>query len=383
MRSTRRKWLAGLCAAARAQTLEDPTALTREPEGYLQPGAVLRIPPGRYPALTFTARGTPQQPIRIEALDPARPPVIEGLVYLPRCAWLTIDGLVFENAEQHSINADDGGELGGAVGLKFHNLTFRDCGGDPLKLAGVDRFEVTGCRFKYWRGSAIAMVGCHDGVVENCSFYNWHSFAGHGVQIKGGSKDVRVKGCFFCGLAHRWINIGGSSLRSVFRPADAPYEAEETLVEGNRFVDGNAAVVWSAADGGIVRRNTIYRPREWVCRIMQEGNDETLPCRRGVFERNLVVYEGRQLRELVQKRSGADLASFVFRENAWFDERGDRYPRYRPWARWLTPSLDDLPVEETGGVYGVDPELTDRGRPTMRICNSSLAERFPGGRVGA
>jgi hypothetical protein len=388
MRFTRRGWLAAAAGAAAgaaaAQTVETPAVLQSEPERYLRPGAVLRIPPGRYPALAFTARGAPEQPIRIEALDPAQPPVIEGLVYLPRCSWLTIDGLIFEPADQHSINADDGGELGGAVGLKFHNLTFRSCAGDPLKLAGVDRFEVQGCRFEHWRGSAIAMVGCHDGIVENCSFYNRRELAGHGVQIKGGSKKVRVRGCFFDGLAHRWINIGGSSLRSVFRPADAPSEAEDTLVEGNRFVGGNAAVVWSAGSGGIVRRNTIYRPREWVCRIMQEGNDETLPSCRGVFERNLVIYEGNRLRELVQKRSGTDLASFVFRENAWFDERGDRYPRYRPWARWLTPSLDDLPVEEAGGVYGVDPELADRAKPTMRIGDSSqLLQRFPGPGVGA
>ncbi|MEZ5365056.1 MAG: hypothetical protein R2748_22695 [Bryobacterales bacterium] len=91
-------------------------------------------------------------------------------------------------------------------------------------------------------------------------------------------------------------------MRSVFRPPDAVYEAEDITVEGNRFVGGNAAVVWSAARGGVVRGNTIYQPRQWICRIMQEGPEGLEPCSEGVFERNLVVYDGRGLRELIQKR---------------------------------------------------------------------------------
>jgi hypothetical protein len=220
------------------------------------------------------------------------------------------------------------------------------------------------------------MVGCHDGRVDKCSFHNPGAEpAGHGIQIKGGSKSVAVNNCFFEGSAHRWINIGGSSLRSVFRPADCQFEAIGARVEGNRFVGGNAAVVWSASDGGIVRGNTIYRPRDWVCRIMQEGNDETLPCRGGIFERNVVVYDGLCLSELVQKRRGTAPESFVFRENAWYDQTGNRYPRFRPWARWLTPSLDDLPVKEVGGIYGVDPELEHAGAPAMRPRAPALGGR--------
>ncbi|MCB1020680.1 MAG: right-handed parallel beta-helix repeat-containing protein, partial [Acidobacteria bacterium] len=249
---------------------------------------------------------------------------------------------------------------------------------------GVDDFTIEACRFEQWAGAGIAMVGCHRGQVSGCSFHHDSDVpAGHGVQLKGGSKSIEITRCFFTGFAHRWVNIGGTSLRSVFRPPDARYEAEDVTIEGNRFVGGNAAVVWSAARGGVVRGNTIYQPREWICRIMQEGPDGIDPCRDGVFERNLVVYDGRALRELIQKRRGADWSSFAFRENAWFDVAGERYPRYRPWAHWLTPSFEDLPAEETGGVYGVDPELIDAGGPTMRVGNSSLTKHFPSGRIGA
>jgi len=90
-----------------------------------KPGARIELAPGRYAGgIRFeNLRGTKQQPIVITAADPDRPPVI------------------------------DGGNL------------------DGIKLSGLTGFRVEDCAITDWStgGSAIDMVGCHDGVITRCT----------------------------------------------------------------------------------------------------------------------------------------------------------------------------------------------------------------------
>ncbi|MFT5405678.1 MAG: hypothetical protein ACI9DF_004533, partial [Verrucomicrobiales bacterium] len=67
-------------------------------------------------------------------------------------------------------------------------------------------------------------------------------------------------------------------------------------------------------------------------------------CRNGKFEHNIVVYDQR-VRTLINVGGNTEPQSFTFRGNAWFNiDSPDRGP-------------SNLPVAETDGIFGFDPQL--------------------------
>jgi hypothetical protein len=221
----------------------------------------------------------------------------------------------------------------------------------------VDHFVIRHCRFQGWGGSAIDMVGCHQGVIEDSQFLGKKGFSqANAVQIKGGSRHVTVQNCYFKDAGERAINIGGSTDIEFFRPKAGDYEAKDIVVAGNRFVGSWAAVAWVTADGGHVHHNTIYMPGRWVMRILQETNSPQFkPSHGGLFEKNLIVYDKRTL-SFANVGPRTAPKTFTFRRNAWF--RTDGATRVR------------LPAAETGAVLGVDPKLANPGEPTMKATSA-------------
>jgi len=227
---------------------------------------------------------------------------------------------------------------------------------DGIKLSGVDDFVLRGCRVAGWGGSAVDMVGCHDGVVEECEFLGKPGFSqSSGLQMKGGSKAIVVRRCFFRDAGQRSINLGGSTGLAYFRPKDARFEAEEITIEDNRFTGSEAFVAFVNARLGRVRRNTFHLPGKWVLRILQESSGARFPpCREGVFENNLIVHDAR-LRTAVNVGPGTAAETFTVRANAWFGLDGAAAPA--------------LAIRERDGVHGVDPRLADPGTATMRATS--------------
>ena len=353
------------------RTTDELRAALRDP----QPGTTILLEPGEYapgPSIEGVS-GSPDRPIVIGAVDPGDPPRFVGgsqAIHLIDCSFLTLR-LHISGCSQNGINADDGCSFDTpARGLAFENLTIERIGPagnhDALKLSGVDDFVVRGCTFRGWGGSAIDMVGCHDGRIVDCTFEGLAGYTpSSGVQLKGRTARVRVLGSFFNDAGLRAVNLGGSTGLEFFRPQGADYEAREIEVAGNRFVGSSAPLAWVTADGGHVHHNTFYLPRDWTLRILQEQPvPPFIPCRDGVFEENLVVFDG-SLRTHVNV--GPDTASqtFVFRCNAWFRADGSSTP--------------NLPVVEIDGIYGVDPELIGAGTATMRVGSDN--ERLRG--IGA
>jgi hypothetical protein len=246
--------------------------------------------------------------------------------------------------------------------LMIENVTIRRIGPrgnhDGLKISGVDQFLIRNCRFMGWGSSAIDMVGCHRGVVENCYFHGLEGFGNeHAIQMKGGCADNLVQGCFFDRAGSRGLNLGGSTGLAYFRPGVGDYEATRLLVAGNRFFGGQAPVAWPTSSHCRVVQNTIVLPEKWIGRILQETRDPQFkPSHDGVFEKNLVVFDHRVGRpEFFNVGAGTAPETWRFLNNAWFDTQGDRRPR--------------LPGTEIGSVYQVDPRLVDVGRPTMRATS--------------
>ena len=314
----------------------------------LKPGTTLLLEPGTYRGGIYlrNIEGKDEQPIIIEGIDPDNPPVFAGgsqAIHLANCSNTTLRSLKVKGFPSNGINIDDGGSYETpAHHIVLENVTIvetRPKGNhDALKMSGVDHFVVRKCRFEGWGGSGIDMVGCHHGIVEDCTFTGREGFSqSNGVQLKGGTQDVLIQCCFFNNAGQRSINLGGSTGLRFFRPNVQDYEAKNITVAGNRFVGSIAPIAWVTSDGGYVHHNTIILPEKWVLRILQESRDARFkPCHDGVFERNLVVFDSR-IQVFVNVGPRTSPETFRFHRNAWHD-----LDRYRE------PSL---PVPETGSIY--------------------------------
>ncbi len=328
------------------------------------PGDTILLAPGTYTGgLHIDNRsGAPGGPITVAAADPANPPVFAGgstALQLSDCNYLTLRDLRVTSFTLNGINIDDAGSFDSpAHHVTFENLLIERIGPtgnhDALKLSGLDHFTIRNCTFRGWGGSAIDMVGCHDGTIETSTF---EGIPGHeqatGIQIKGGSRAILIRWNFFSGAGQRAINLGGSTGLPYFRPADADAEADAVEVYGNRFAGSQSPVAFVTARGGHVHHNTFYLPEKWALRILQETTDPRfIPCQGGLFEHNLILFDAR-VQTFVNVGPGTLPETFTFRDNAWFDLAGSRAP--------------SLPSPETGGVYNVNPELRDPGTARMSI----------------
>ncbi|MHC4778167.1 MAG: right-handed parallel beta-helix repeat-containing protein [Planctomycetota bacterium] len=344
------------------------TAGLRRVLSSLRPGTTVLIAPGVYEGGHHVANavGTEKNPIIIQGADPKKPPLFEGgggnAFHLAGCSHVTLSRLEVRGFTTNGINIDDGGTFDTpAENITVTHVTVRDTGPrgnhDGLKLSGLKDFKVVKCTFEGWGGSGVDMVGCRQGVIENCAFKGKEGFSqSNAIQMKGGTRDILVHLSYFEKCGHRAVNLGGSTGLKYFRPSVGDFEGRDIIVAGNRFVGGMSAVAFVTAQSGHVHHNTIYLPEKWVLRILQETeNPRFKSCRGGLFECNLVVYD-RRVRTFVNVGPGTSPDSFVFRRNAWVGLEGASKP--------------SLPVPERGGIVGVDPLLQNPGTSAMRIGSS-------------
>lgn len=333
-----------------------------------KPGSRVVLAPGEYRGFHLSdVRGLRGQPIVVVATGA----VFKGGIQLSDVAYLEIEGLVIEGAPGNGLNIDDGGTFDTpSHHVVLRDVTVRDCGGrgndDGVKLSGVDDFRLERCTVERWgrAGSAVDMVGCHRGVIEGCTIRDREEgAAASGIQAKGGCRDVVIRRCRFEHAGTRAVNLGGSTGLPYFRPAPEGFEAKDVTVEGCTFVGSQAPIAFVGVDGATVRFNTFDRPRKWFFRILQETREEGfVPCRRGSFTDNLVVYRSDEVATPVNVGPGTAPETFEIARNYWFciDDPARGPPR--------------LPVEEKDAAGGKDPMLGEDLRP---------AERSPARRHGA
>lgn len=339
-----------------------------------RPGTKILVEPGTYHGgLTFeNLHGTAKRPIVIAAADPTDRPIIKGgnsCLHLTDPVHVELRDLVLTGARTNGLNIDDGGSYDTpAHHIVLHGLTVHDIGSDrnhdAIKLSGLDDFRVEDCTVERWGkgGSGIDMVGCHRGVVTGTTFREGGTASANAVQMKGGSRDVTVRFCRFENAGARAINIGGSTGLAYFRPRPQGYEAKDIVVEDCTFIGSMAPVVFVGVDGAVVRYNTIYRPTRWVLRILQENqSSEFVPCRNGQFANNLIVFRSNELAQAVNIGAKTNPKSFRFSDNVWYCE--DRPQNTRRSIR--------LPIQETGGTYGVDPRLRAPPQGDLRLANDT------------
>lgn len=324
-------------------------------------------------------RGEANRPIVIAAADPTRPPLIKGGgtgLHFSDPAFVELHHLTLTGWSGNGLNIDDGGSFDTpAHGVVLRHLIVTNAGPagnrDGIKLSGVVDFRVESCRVEGWGiggGSGIDMVGCHHGLIVSNVFRHTDSSGGTGVQCKGGTSDIEIQRNRFENAGGRAVNIGGSTGLQFFRPplAAAPphAEARNIRVVGNTFIGSAAPVAFVGVDGAVVRLNTIYRPKRWALRILQENNASGfVPSRNGEFTDNLVVFHSSEW-----SAGGVNVGvntvpeTFKFARNWWYCL--DQPSRSRP----------QLPTAELDGVYGQPVQFRDAANGDL-----GLAPNSPGG----
>jgi hypothetical protein len=341
-----------------------------------RPGTTILIAAGEYRGGLSHAKlvGTKERPIIIAGADPANPPVIKGGgsgLHFSSPEHIELRDIVVDGATGNGLNIDDSGAIETpAHDVVLRNLVVRNVGPrgnrDGIKLSGVRDFRIEGCRVERWgaSGSAIDMVGCRSGVVKGCKFLDAAGDQANGVQAKGGSSDIVIQRCRFENAGGRGVNIGGSTGLAYFRPRDAQYEAKNITVEDCEFIGGMSAVAFVGVDGAVVRHNTIYRPRRWPIRILQESVDARfVACRGGQLLNNVIVFRSDEVRTVINVGGNTAPETFTISGNAWccLDRPAD------------TRRLVRLPVAEQNGTYGAVPGFKNAEGGDIRI-----ADRKPG-----
>jgi hypothetical protein len=322
------------------------------------PGDAIILQPGVYGGGHFRAN---LQGVTIRSADPANQAIIDGGsngIQLSDPANVTIADLVFRNQTGNGLNIDDGGSFETpATNLTLRNITVRDVvtagNNDGIKLSGVNDFLIENVQVLNWGvgGSAVDMVGCHRGLIQNSNFVHTNSAnIGTTLQPKGGTKDVtfRANRIELPRGSGRAVQAGGSTGTPFFRfvDGDSNYEANGIVAEGNVIIGGSSSFSWVNIDGGIFHHNVVSRPGQWVARILNEnGGTAIVDTQNGSFHDNRIVYNdtGSEFSTAVNVGPETLPNTFTFARNEWLNLAN-------PTAAGSTPSL---PTPETGGVYGV------------------------------
>ncbi len=348
-----------------------------------KPGRHILLEPGEYKGGVHieNLHGTVKDSIVIDAADPKNPPVFVGGgsgIQFSKISYVDISNLTIRNARDNGLNIDDGGTLdkpSQAVYLENIRVTDLPVGNhDGIKLSGLVGFVIEKCTIEKWGGSAIDMVGCRNGIVVDCTFKNGGS---NGVQMKGGTKSIKVMSSRFEDCGERSVNLGGSTGLPYFRPPIQSIaegqraEAKNLTIEHCTFIGSTSPIAFVGVDGALVRYNTIYNPGRWAIRILQETNSpDFVKCRSGVFESNLIVFRSDSWASGgVNVGAGTWPTSFRFARNFWYCE--DQPNRSKP----------NLPTDELDGVYGIDPMFIDAGKGNFGVSIQSISKKYGAGAI--
>lgn len=335
---------------------------------FVAPGDTIRFQKGIYPGIQIikALKGKKEAWITLFA-SVSDSVIIRGEVtswQFTDPAYLLIEGFIFEEQTGNGMNIDDGSDYSTpAQHLIIRNCIFRNIkangNNDLLKLSGLNNFEITGCKFLNGSpgGSGIDMVGCHQGKIVSCEFVNQGS---NSIQAKGGSQHIRIIQNKFKNGGQRSINLGGSTGLPFFRPMDAAFEAANLEVYSNIFIGSDSPIAFVGCINSKVANNTIYMPKRWIVRILQENLDPRfIQCGDNSFSNNLVCYEN--LRTEINIGMNTRPETFGFANNFWFDlATANSHP----------PAI---PGKDSTIVYGANPNFLDPENGNFMLKKDSPA----------
>ncbi len=347
-----------------------PYATPAQAAAQAQPGDSILIHPHVYSGGNFISNlhGAPGQYIYFIGLDPANV-IFQGgsqAIHFSQVSYIHLEGISITGQTANGINIDDGGTYDTPTHhIRLRACYFYDMGGtgnnDFLKMSGVDDFWLEACHFENGAagGSGIDMVGCHNGIIQMCSF---KSMGANAIQAKGGTQYISILQNIFEDAGLRSLNLGGNTDLAFFRPQDAPFEAADMNIYANVFTGSWAPIAYVGCVRVHVWNNTIILPQNWIIRILQEhvDPDRFVPCGDNSFVNNIIYYDA-SISTHVNIGPHTDPQSFLFAHNLWF--------RYTQPAQ----STPGLPVMEINGIYGEDPSFVNYTVGDYRLSAGSPA----------
>lgn len=326
--------------------------------------------------------GTAAAPIWIGGEPGQEKPVLEGgttALQLERANYVVIHDLEVRGATGNGINLDDGGEVADdtaaqylAVERVFIHAIGTGGNNDCLKVSGINHLRVYDSHFEACGsgGSGIDHVGCHHVVIADNVI---DGAMASGVQVKGGSTDIDIRGNRVGIDGERALNLGGSTDLDLFRPplsTSAPNaEARRIHAYSNIIVTTNTSGTPFAFVGCVdclVANNLAVGAQRWHLRILQETATQSgytfEPAGQGRVINNSFVFLAASLATAVNVGDDTAPETFTFSHNLWnaSDDPSSSAPA--------------LPVPETEGVvgmgsgYGSASDVWDVHVPYGEVC---------------
>jgi hypothetical protein len=346
---------------------ESPCATISSAAAKLSPGAALRLHAGTYGGDNYLSdlSGTAEAPIWIGGAPDEARPVLEGGgegLHLTRVRYVVVHDVEVRGASQNGINVDDGGAYDDPEATRhliLRDLHVHDIGQggnqDCVKLSGVDDYIVRDSEIDHCGegGSGIDHVGCHAGLILGNQIHD----LGNGVQAKGGSVNIEIRGNRIDRTISRALNMGGSTGFEFFRPPltmdGVNAEARDIRAIANVMVKTQAPLAFVGCVDCLAANNTLIDPQQWILRILQETvstpDYEFAPSSGGIVRQNLVLFARGDLSTYVNIGSNTAPETFSFARNLWYasDDPG------------LSSPAADLPTVEDDPIVGVAPQLVD------------------------
>lgn len=387
--------------ASATQHLISPGDDWQKLNGKLKPGDEVILMPGKHrTAILDDLNGTVDQPIIIRGLDPKTPALIQnqrdGLRF-NRPHHLVIKDITLSDCGLGGISVSDGTLLTAATtkpsvapplgpisisGVKVLRTGMRN-DRDAMSFIAVDNLKIENCEIEGWNSSGIELVGCHDVVIDTCSFKGAEGFSPQcNIQVRAGSTRVQIKRCRFDSAARRTLLIGGNSKAEHFHPplvADdksaSPAEASEVAIENCFIINSPTPFAFINADNCSARNCTIVRPRGSVFAVRSEQADPRILAARAItFGSNLVVWDPGDLQRLVDVAKGIPENAILIESNLWWSSQSEAdraklgsLPGMANWPQTtdVDPRLDDAfkPLESQADVFGVDFRILIQKQP--------------------
>lgn len=293
--------------------------------------------------------GSPDAPVEIVPKDYAWAgrPVFRGgdvAFQLINCSYVVVEAIDATAAKVNNIQVGDGSHHVVLRNIKSYAIA-GDGNCDGIKIPGLTDFLLDDCNISNWggEGSAIDMVGCARGLIYKCRFAypNVKGQTANAIQPKGGTHSMGFYKCQFNDASFRALQFGGSTGKQYFFQGNfaAGYEGLDMAAVGNIIHGGQAAVAFVSCTRCTAEYNTIINPTDFVVRILHEGAGR--PPAGNTFSHNLIVYT--DLKQVLNIGGPADLTSFVFEANYWFNHKdpASSVPQLR--VRQIAPSGGQSP----------------------------------------
>ena len=300
---------------------------------------------------------------------------------------MIVQNLEIADTSDNGINVDDGEDVANAEAARFvmfRDVDVHDTGRRPsgvancLKLAGVNDLFVLDSRFaRCGNGPGSGALGV-DGVGvhrANISFNTFRSTGFGGVQVKGGSSDVDIRGNLFHDTGWRGVNMGGSTGGNFFRPplsaSSSSFEAARVRVSANVFDGSETAAAFAGCVDCQFTHNTVVDPAKWLLRILQEtleiGGRSFAHTANGVIAGNIFFFRRADLNagEDINVGADTDTRSFSLVRNLWYahDDRAQSRPR--------VPAFQG---KQTRSLIGVSPDFVDADAGDFHLKATSAAK---------